>query len=133
MYMRENIGVAQPKTGFAGVDPRAHAQSKTLAGGQGVLPQFALLSRETGDTYMLMGSGAGPANAVLCDATDTGEMIDDGDGGLEAPDGVHGIVWVTGHFITQELAVAEGYEITEVDREALRVAGILLSDACPAN
>ena len=45
------------------------------------------------------------------------------------PETVPGIAYRTGHFNTNRLIVVEGYEITAEDREALRVAGILTSDA----
>ncbi|MCM1150007.1 MAG: head decoration protein, partial [Butyricicoccus sp.] len=62
----------------------------------------------------------GKANAVLSDPVDTG----DAEG-----EAVAGIAYRTGHFNTNRLIVAEGYEITAADREALRTAGILTSDA----
>ena len=38
-------------------------------------------------------------------------------------------VLLTVHFNANSLIVAEDYEITSTDKEALRTAGILLSDA----
>ena len=39
------------------------------------------------------------------------------------------IAYRTGHFNSNRLIVVDGYEITATDKEALRVAGILISDA----
>ena len=48
---------------------------------------------------------------------------------LKQGDAVVGIAYRTGHFNTNSLIVADGYEITAADREALRAGGILISDA----
>ena len=63
-------------------------------------------------------STTGKANAVLAEAVDTGNGS-----------AVTGIAYRTGHFNANALIVADGYSITAADKEALRTAGILLSDA----
>ena len=58
------------------------------------------------------------ANAILCDDTEIGTDAD-----------VEATAYRTGHFARNKLAVASGYTLKPADEEALRAAGILLSDA----
>ena len=63
------------------------------------------------------------------DAKGRDETVDEKEDAREAVETVSGIAYRTGHFNTNSLIVAEDYEITSTDKEALRTAGILLSDA----
>ena len=112
----ENLGAVGFDNLINGTTPGAEVFSVELAAGQGVLKRGTLLA--AGDAGMVMISGAttGKANAVLAEDTD-------------ATKAVTAIAYRTGHFNTNGLIVAEGYEITAADKEALRVAGILVSDA----
>ena len=112
-----------------------------LTAGQGILERGTLLARkDDGTMEMIATATTGKANAVLAEPVDTGAPApvvqeddeEEKDGEAEAtaePETVPGIAYRTGHFNTNRLIVAEGYEITAADREALRVAGILTSDA----
>lgn len=100
-----------------GVNPPAEVFSVQLAAGQGILERGTLLALD-GSTYSMIGTETtGKANAVLAEAADT------------TAGAVTGIAYRTGHFNANSLIVADGYEITAADKEALRTAGILLSDA----
>lgn len=100
-------------------NPPAEVFSVKLKSGQGVLERGSLLAKGDDDAMELISSSTtGKANAILADPIDTGDS-----------DPVNGIAYRTGHFNGNALTVAEGYEITAADKEALRVAGILLSDA----
>lgn len=101
--------------------PPTDVFSVQLTAGQGILERGTLLARKDDGTMEMIGTETtGKANAILSDPVDTG----DAEG-----EAVPGIAYRTGHFNTNRLIVAEGYEITAADREALRVAGILTSEA----
>lgn len=101
-----------------GLTPGAEVFSVQLAANQGVLERGTLLATADGGMVMISADTTGKANAVLAEAVDTG-----------AGEAVEAIAYRTGHFNTNILIVAEGYDITAADKEALRVAGILISDA----
>lgn len=101
-----------------GLTPGAEVFSVQLAANQGVLERGTLLATADGGMVMISADTTGKANAVLAEAVDTG-----------AGEAVEAIAYRTGHFNTNSLIVAEGYDITAADKEALRVAGILISDA----
>ena len=101
-----------------GIYPPAEVFGVQLATGQGILERGTLLAAADGGMVKISAATTGKANAVLA------EPVDTGDG-----EAVHGIAYRTGHFNSNALIVADGYEITAADKEALRVAGILISDA----
>lgn len=101
-----------------GLTPGAEVFAVQLAANQGVLERGTLLATADGGMVMISADTTGKANAVLAEAVDTG-----------AGEAVEAIAYRTGHFNTNSLIVAEGYDITAADKEALRVAGILISDA----
>lgn len=101
-----------------GTYPPAEVFHVEVAGGQGKLERGTLLATADGGMKMIDAATTGKANAVLADAIDTGDG-----------DAVVALAYRTGHFNANTLIVAEGYEITAEDKEALRVAGILISDA----
>lgn len=118
----ENLGGVGFDNLIADMFPPTDVYSVKLAAGQDVLKRGTLLVlKDDGTMEMIDAATTGKANAVLSDPVDTGETA-----GGEA---VAGIAYRTGHFNTNRLIVAEGYEITAADKEALRSAGILLSDA----
>ena len=103
---------------FNGSTPAAEVFSVDVAGGQGVLERGTLLATADGGMVKISAATTGKANAVLAESVDTGEGA-----------AVTAIAYRTGHFNANGLLVADGYEITAADKEALRTAGILLSDA----
>ena len=114
----ENLGAVGFDNLINGVNPPAEVFSVKVTGGQGVLKRGTLLANADGGMVIISADTTGKANAVLAEAVDTGDG-----------EAVHAIAYRTGHFNTNSLIVADGYEITAADKEALRVAGILLSDA----
>lgn len=117
----ENLGGVGFDNLIADSYPPTDVFSVQLAAGQGILERGTLLARKDDGTMEMIGTETtGKANAILSDPVDTG----DAEG-----EAVPGIAYRTGHFNTNRLIVAEGYEITAADREALRVAGILTSEA----
>lgn len=114
----ETIGAVGFDNLINGLTPGAEVFSVELAAKQGVLERGTLLAVADGGMVKISAATTGKANAVLAETIDTG-----------TGDAVVGIAYRTGHFNTNSLIVADGYEITAADREALRVAGILISDA----
>lgn len=117
----ENLGSVGYDNLINGLYPQAEVFSVQLAAGQGVLERGTLLAAAEGGMLMISDTTTGKANAVLTDTVDTGPT---GEGGT-----VTATAYRTGHFNGNKLIVADGYEITAADKEALRVAGILISDA----
>lgn len=114
----ETIGAVGFDNLINGVNPPAEVFSVELAAKQGVLKRGTLLAAADGGMVKISAATTGKANAVLADDVDTGNG-----------DAVVATAYRTGHFNTNGLIVADGYEITAADKEALRAAGILLSDA----
>lgn len=114
----ENLGAVGFDNLINGVYPPAEVFTVQVAAGQNVLERGTLLATAEGGMVMISAGTTGKANAVLAEAVDTG-----------AGDAVYAIAYRTGHFNTNKLIVADGYEITAADKEALRMAGILISDA----
>lgn len=85
---------------------------------------LALSSGTGGDGKMVaLGTTAGSnetltANAILCDDTEIGTAAD-----------VEAAAYRTGHFARNKLIFSGEYTLKPADEEALRAAGILLSDA----
>lgn len=112
----ENLGSVGYDNLINGMTPGAEVFSVQLAAGQGVLERGTLLAKTDGGMVMISADTTGKANAVLAETVD-------------ATEDVTGIAYRTGHFNTNGLIVADGYEITAADKEALREVGILISDA----
>ena len=114
----ENLGAVGFDNLIHSTNPPAEVFSVELAAGQGVLERGTLLAKTDGGFVKISAGTTGKANAVLADTVDTG------DGAT-----VTATAYRTGHFNTNGLKVADGYDITDADKEALRTVGILLSDA----
>ena len=135
----EDLGSVGFDNLIAGMYPPAEVLYVELTAGQGVLRRGTLLALKDGTMEMISTATTGKANAVLAELVDTGtgegdakgrdETVDEKEDAREAVETVSGIAYRTGHFNTNSLIVAEDYEITSTDKEALRTAGILLSDA----
>ena len=97
-------------------DPGVECFHVTLKSGQGVLERGTLLATGSSGLEKISSGTTGKANAILAETIDTAE-------------GTVALAYRTGHFNANALIVANGYTITDADKEALRVAGILLSDA----
>ena len=110
------IGSMSPDNLINGLCPGAEVFSVQLAAGQGVLARGTLLATSDAGMVKISAATTGKANAVLAEEVD-------------ATEAATGIAYRTGHFNGNCLIVADGYEITAADKEALRVAGILISDA----
>jgi hypothetical protein len=112
----ENLGSVGYDNLVNGIAPGAEVFHVQLAAGQGVLERGTLLAATDGGMVKISAATTGKANAVLAETVD-------------ATEAATGIAYRSGHFNANTLIVADGYEITAADKEALRVAGILISDA----
>ncbi len=89
-----------------------------IAAGQGELKRGAVLAPGGDGTYTLLDTDTtGKASCVLADDVDAG-----GEAAVTA------VAYRTGHLNSRALLVAEGYTLTQADREELRRGGILLSE-----
>ena len=113
----KNLGSVGYDNLINGTEPGAEVFHVDVAGGQGVLERGTLLAKADNGMVKISAATTGKANAVLADTVDTA------DGAVVA------LAYRTGHFNGNMLKVADGYEITDADKEALREVGILISDA----
>jgi hypothetical protein len=100
-----------------GLNPATEAFMVTIKANAGALKRGTVLAVDADGKMIVLGSGTGTANCVLCDDTEVG-----------ATD-VKAAAYRAGHFTVEKLTVASGYTITAADKAALRDAGILLSNA----
>lgn len=112
----ENLGSVSYDNRTEGHPDSFETFTVRVAGGQGVLGRGTLLAAGEGGMVMISEATTGKAAAVLAQDTDTG-------GGAVAA-----LAYRSGHFNAGALIVADGYEITDGDKAALRAAGILVSD-----
>lgn len=98
--------------------PPAEPFGVKVAAGQGQLKRGTVLVPGEDGTYTVLADAVtGKANCVLADDVDAS--------GTEA---VTAVAYRTGHLNSRALIVAEGYTLTQADREELRRGGILLSE-----
>lgn len=98
--------------------PPAEPFGVKVAAGEGQLKRGTVLALgEDGSYTMLAAATTGKANCVLADDVDaSGETA------------VTAVAYRTGHFNSKALIMAEGYTLTQADKEELRKGGILLSE-----
>lgn len=100
---------------IAGVFPPTSVTGITIAAGQGALARGTVLASTDSGCVILDSANTGKAAYILTDDVDATEEI-----GTTA--------YRTGCFNTAALILAEGYELTEVDRDNLRKYSIVLND-----
>lgn len=117
----ENLGTV----GYDGLivtnEPVADVVTVTLAASQGVLARGTVITGVAGGELSAAAAALVATNAVyiLADETDTGTGT-----------AVTATAYRTGHFARNKLIFGgSGYALKPADEEALRAAGILLSDA----
>ena len=98
-------------------NPAPEAFFVTIKANAGALKRGTVLAVDSDNKMVVLGSGSGTANCVLCDATEVG-----------ASD-VKALAYRTGHFTVEKMYVADGYTMTAADKANLRDAGILVSNA----
>lgn len=100
-----------------GLNPATEAFMVTIKANAGALKRGTVLAVDADGKMVVLGSGEGTANCILCDDVVVG-----------AADTV-AAAYRAGHFAVEKLTVASGYTIKATDKAALRDAGILLSNA----
>lgn len=88
--------------------------TRTVLSGQGVLKAGTALAANAAGKLVILGTADAKANSVLAEDIDT----TGGD--------VTALVYLSGHFNRNHLAVKASYEITAADVEDFRMAGIIL-------
>ena len=101
--------------------PAADVYAVTIAAveAETALARGTVLARKTDGTMEILGTGSegATANCILSDEVTVGTA------------NAMAVAYRTGHFNANKLIVAEGYTLTDDDKEELRKCGILLSDA----
>lgn len=100
---------------IAGVFPPAEFTGIKIAAGQGALRRGTVLAESDAGCVVLGTETTGKAAYILSDDVDATEEV-----GTTA--------YRAGNFNTKALIVAEGYELTEADRDSLRKYRIVLND-----
>lgn len=124
----ENIGTVDYDGLIVTNEPVADVFTVTIrkeASEKATFKRGTVLALSSGDDgkMVALGTTAGPnetltANAILCDDTEIGTDAD-----------VEATAYRTGHFARNKLIFSGEYTLEPADEEALRAAGILLSDA----
>ena len=99
------------------LNPATEAFMVTIKANAGALKRGTVLAVGSDNKMVVLGSGTGTANCILCDDIEVGTSD------------VKATAYRAGHFTVEKLSVASGYTITDADKAALRDAGILLSNA----
>lgn len=117
MLYNQKLGETSFDNLFAGASEHI-AVSCTVVAGAGELKRGTVLGMNADGKMAVFGSGEGLSNpCVLCDDVNATEA----DTVAEA--------YITGKFNKNALIVAEGYELTDADIEALRNGGIFVEIA----
>ncbi len=103
---------------IAGLYPPTNPFGVKIAAGQGELKRGSVLSLGEDGTYSLLcADTTGKPNCVLADDVD-----------VSGDEAVTAVAYRTGHLNSKALIMAEGYTLTQADKEELRKGGILLSE-----
>lgn len=121
--LRNKLGEMEYDGLVAGLNPPVRVDGGTI----GKLAEAAVYKRGTllgkaEDTGLLsLYGGTGTPDCILCDDTEIGADAD-----------VTTAVYKAGCFDLEKLTVAEGYTVTEADKDKLRERGIVFKSVSPA-
>lgn len=124
--LHEKIGSVTPENLFAGLDPRALTKAGVLRklGTAATMVRGTLLCKSSGSAgdgkLVIFGTTAATNETLTADCV----LAEDVAVGTSADE--NALVFITGNFNEDELTLASGASLTEADRDALRVRGILL-------
>lgn len=121
--LSEKLGEMEYDGLIAGLNPPRRVDGGAIAklAAAAVYKRGTLLGK-AGDTGLLsLYDGAGTPDCILCDDTEIG-----------TEEAVSTAVYKAGCFDPEKLIVAEGYTITEADKDKLRERGIVFKAASPA-
>lgn len=108
---------------ITGLNPPPRVDGGTIArqAAPAVLKRGTLLGRAADTGLLSVYDGATTPDCVLCDDTEIGTAED-----------VPVAVYTAGCFDPEKVTVAEGYTITQADRDKLRTYSIIFKAAAPA-
>ena len=124
--LHEKIGSVTPENLFAGLDPRALTKAGVLRklGTAATLVRGTLLAKSSGSggdgKLVIFGTTAGSNETLTADCV----LAEDVEVGTAADEPA--LVFITGNFNEDALILATGASLTEADKDALRIRGILL-------
>lgn len=120
--LRQELGSMEYDGLITGLNPPVRVDGGTIAklAAPAVLKRGTLLGK--GDDGLLsVYGGTGTPDAILCDDTEVGTAED-----------VPVEVYAAGCFDPEKVTVAEGYTITQADKDKLRAYSIIFKAASPA-
>lgn len=124
--LHTKIGSVTPENLFAGLDPRALTKAGMLRklGTASTLARGTLLAKSSGTggdgKLVIFGTTAGSNETLTADCV----LAEDIEVGTAADEPA--LVFITGNFNEDALILATGASLTEADKDALRIRGILL-------
>ena len=127
--LHEKLGAVTPENLFAGLEPRELKAAGVIRklGTAGTLKRGTLLAKSSGSAgdgkLVIFGTTAATNETLTADCV-LAEDVPVGTANDEAA-----LVYITGNFNEDELILKSGASLTEADRDALRVRGILLGSS----
>ena len=124
--LHTKIGSVTPENLFAGLDPRALTKTGVLRklGTAATMARGTLLAKSSGTggdgKLVIFGTTAGSNETLTADCV----LAEDVEVGTSADEPA--LVFITGNFNEDALILATGASLTEADKDALRIRGILL-------
>ena len=99
------------------MNPAPEAFFVTIKANAGSLKRGTVLAVGSDNIMVVLGSGSGTANCILCDDVEVGTS------------NTKALAYRAGHFTAEKLICAASYTMTAADKANLRDAGILVSNA----
>lgn len=124
--LHEKVGSVEFDQLFASIDPPARVRGGTIRklGTAATLKRGTILAKSSGSAgdgkLVILGTTAATNETLTADCI----LTDDLTVGTSADENT--TVYITGDFNINKMIVATGYTITEADKDALRMKGILL-------
>ena len=124
--LHEKLGSVTPENLFAGLEPNALKKAGVIRklGTAGTLKRGTLLAKSSGSAgdgkLVIFGTTAATNETLTADCV----LVYDIDVGTANDE--NALVYITGNFNEDALILASGASLTEDDRDALRIRGILL-------
>ena len=124
--LHEKLGSVTPENLIAGLEPKALKKTGIIRklGTAGTLVRGTLLAKSSGSAgdgkLVIFGTSAASNETLTADCI-LAEDVPVGTASDEAA-----LVFITGNFNEDALTMASGASLTEADRDALRIRGILL-------
>jgi hypothetical protein len=124
--LHEKLGAVTPENLFAGLEPVALKKAGVIRklGTAGTLKRGTLLAKSSGSAgdgkLVIFGTSAASNETLTADCV----LVNDIDVGTTADE--NALVYISGNFNEDALILKAGASLTEDDRDALRVRGIIL-------